>query len=270
MPLLSLAFAALPIFASDKPPKLKAEEIVAKHREAIATPEARAAVTSRSATGTVEFNERRTGRVHVQGNAFVLSQGAKFKCAFQFPAKEYPGEQLVSDGKTVQVAAIDQQNRSRLGNFIAGEPEVLQEGIWGGVLGTGWFLLNDSEAKLKSEGIKKIDGQELDELSVTPKKHNGQLQIHLYFDPSSFRHVMTIYRLTAAQLDLPQSGDQGGGQGGESPDVTTTVEERFSDFHAVGGITLPAQYEIRLRIEPSKGLEYQWLVTLSDVKENPF
>ena len=38
----------------------------------------------------------------------------------------------------------------------------------------------------------------------------------------------------------------------------------------VHGITPPAQYEVRLRIEPSKGLEYQWLATLNDVKDNPF
>jgi hypothetical protein len=45
---------------------------------------------------------------------------------------------------------------------------------------------------------------------------------------------------------------------------------RFSDFQVVHGITLPAQYEVRLRIEPSKGLEYQCLTTLNDVKDNPF
>jgi hypothetical protein len=173
------------------------------------------------------------------------------------------------------VAAIDQQNRSRLGSFILAEPEILLEGLWGGVLGTGWSLLNlqASGAKLKSEGIKKIDGHELYELTYSPKKHNGQLQVHLYFDPATFRHVLTIYRLTGSKLEQAQSGGESGapsGEGGDSGDVTTTVEERFSDFQVVDGISLPAQYEIRLRIEPSKGLEYQWLATLKDVKDNPF
>jgi hypothetical protein len=49
---------------------------------------------------------------------------------------------------------------------------------------------------------------------------------------------------------------------------TTTVEERFDDFHAVDGITLPNQWEIRLRVEPGKAQEFQWKIAFSSIVHN--
>jgi hypothetical protein len=41
------------------------------------------------------------------------------------------------------------------------------------------------------------------------------------------------------------------------------AEEPFEDFYTTKEITLPAQREIRLRIEPSKNSEYRWKVALA-------
>jgi hypothetical protein len=167
-----LAFAyALSVLPSDKGQKLSGEEIVAKHLEAIGTREARTAIRSRTGEGTAEFSELVTGRVHLPGTAAFRSQGHKVKWAFRFGATEYPGEQLVFDGQATRVAAIDAGNRSRLGNFILDHTEVLREGLWGGVLSSGWALLDLSAlgAKVKSLGTRRIDGQELCDVSYVPK-----------------------------------------------------------------------------------------------------
>jgi hypothetical protein len=188
------------------------------------------------------------------------------KYAFQFQTPQYPGEQLAFDGHNVGVALIDQQSRSRLGGFVVTEPEVLSEGIFGGVLGTGWPLLDvkASGAKLKSDGLRKIDGQDLYALSYTPKKRNssGDFSIELFFDPETFHHVMTVYRLATTPVEQGEATDPGS--------VTTTVEERFGDFHAVDGLTLPMTWDVRLRVEPGKADEYEWKVALATVAHNKF
>jgi hypothetical protein len=266
--LLVLPWVALSgsVVSSDKSGKFSADEIVAKHLEAIGTPEARSATKSRSGEGTVEFNELVTGRVHLPGTAAFLSQDHKVKWAFRFGAAEYPGEQLVFDGRAVHVAPIGGGNNSRLGNFILDHAEVLREGLWGGALSGGWSLLDVSAsgAKLKSLGSKKLDGRDLYDVSYVPKGGgNNQLGIHLYFEPTTFRHVLTVYRFTGTQG--PGNDPGADGIAGE---VVTVVEERFDDFHTTDGITLPAQWEIRLRIEPSKGFEYQWKVDFTKLEHN--
>ena len=65
------------------------------------------------------------------------------------------------------------------------------------------------------------------------------MQVKMYFDPDTFQHVMTIYTLEVSQ--------------GVSSAVTDvrqyqnryTIEERFSDFKVVDGITLPTNYRLR-------------------------
>jgi hypothetical protein len=267
--LLSLPLAGLLAFAiagsaTGKAPKLSADEIIAKHVASVGTEDARAALKSRVAQGTVQFSERITGTIHLDGKASIVSQANKVKVAFGFATPQYPGEQLVFDGQNVQVALIDQQSRSRLGNFVVQEPEVLKEGVFGGVLSMGWPLLDvkASGVKLKSEGIKKVADRELYALSYIPKKRNnsGDLSVLLYFDPATFHHVMTVYRLAAAPVEQGETTDPSS--------VTTTVEERFDDFHAVDGVTLPLSWDVRARVEPGKALEYEWKVTLSNVMHN--
>jgi hypothetical protein len=169
--------------------------------------------------------------------------------------------------KRVPATPIDQQNRSALGNFLKNEPEIIRDGLLGGVLTTGWPLLDlkGSGAKLKFEGTKKFDGRELYALTYTPKKRSGagDLVIRLYFEPTAFHHVLTVYQMSPTVVDPGQA------QASDSGTRTTTVEERFSDFHSVEGPTLLLSWDIRYRVEPStKAQEFQWLVTLTGVKQN--
>jgi hypothetical protein len=250
--------------ASDKARKLSVDEIIPKHLDSVGSAEARAARKSRVAQGTVQFSERSSGTIHLDGKASIVSQANKVKVAFGFATPQYPGEQLVFDGQSVQVALIDQQARSRLGNFVVEEPEVLREGVFGGVRAMSSPLLDvkASGVKLKSEGIKKVADRELYALSYIPRRrhNNGDLSVLLFFHPATFHHVLTIYRLAAAPVDQGETTD--------SSSVTTTVEERFDDFHAVDGVTLPLSWDARARVEPGKALEYEWKVTLTNIMHN--
>jgi hypothetical protein len=247
--------------------KLSIDDLIAKHLESMGTQEARFGVKSRVGQGTVAFNERISGSVHLDGAAQLLSLGPKLKCAFQFNNPQYRGEQFVFDGKGVQVALIDQQSRSALGNFLVNEPEILQEGLLGGTLSMGWPLLDSkaSEAKLKSDGLKKIEGRELYEVTYVPKKsgRNGELVVHFYFETDSFHHVMTIYRLSTT-VDAADGDAQASG----SSTRTTTVTELFGDFRPVDGVTLPFSWEIRLRVEPGRAQEFQWKTAFTSIVHN--
>jgi hypothetical protein len=263
MALLATAlFLVSPAFC--KAAKLSADDVVAKYLAAMGTPEARAAAKSRLAQGSVQFDQLITGNVRLDGKALMRSEGQKFKCVFQFASPQYPGEQFAFDGQNAQVARIDQESRSMLGNFLVSEPEILREGLWGGNLSTAWPLLDTraSGAKLRFEGLKKVDGRDLYVLDYTPKKreNKGEMEIRFYFEPDTFHHVMTQYRLTVAPFDSNGSTDVAA--------VVTTVEERFSDFHAVDGLTLPMQWEIRARVEPSQSQGYAWKVTLTSIEHN--
>ena len=247
--------------------KLSLDDLVAKHVESVGTAEDRAAAKSRVALGTVAFLERISGTVHLDGRAAMLSSGPMFKASFDFTNPQYKGEQFVFDGEKVQIAMIDQQSRSALGNFLVNETEIVHEGLFGGVLRTGWPLqdLKSSAGKWKFDGEKKIERRELYELTYLPKQRSsaGELLIHVYFEPTTYRHVMTVYR-------LEKTVDEGGeAQASIAGTQTTTVEERFDDFRPVDGLTLPFSWDIRLRVEPSsKAQEFEWKVSLASIAHN--
>jgi hypothetical protein len=116
---------------------------------------------------------------------------------------------------------------------------------------------------LKYEGLKKISGQQLHDISYIPKKRSesGDLSIHLYFEPETYHHVLTVYRVTMAHDS---------GQTLSDPNQTTViVEERFADFQQVDGLTLPRHWDIRYRVEPQNiPQEYDWDVVLTQVAHN--
>jgi hypothetical protein len=82
----------------------------------------------------------------------------------------------------------------------------------------------------------------------------------LYFEPETYHHVLTVYKLTMLH----------GTQTLSDPNQTTvTVEERFGDFQPVDGLTLPRHWDIRYRVEPQNVVqEYQWDVLLTQIEHN--
>jgi hypothetical protein len=254
--------AVVPCKAKD--PKPTVDAIISRHLDSIGSPEARASAVSRASLGNVVFAEIIQHSLRLEGAARLLSQGRKHRCEFQFGNPQYPGEQFVFDGNRGLVAMVDQTSRSRLGNFLFLQEEVLREGLFGGVLSTAWPLLNtgNTNPSLKYEGMKKVDGQQLHEISYVPKRRSesGTLSINLYFEPETYHHVLTVYKLTMLH----------GTQTLSDPNQTTViVEERFGDFQPVDGLTLPRHWDIRYRVEPQNvAQEYQWDVLLTQIEHN--
>jgi hypothetical protein len=258
--LLVVAIAATCAAANDG--KVSLEELVSKHLQSIGKT-TKPTSAPRLLQGNVVFSEIISRNVHLEGTSAVLSQGRKFKCSFQFGLPQYQGEQFVFDGQKSMVGMIDPTSRSNLGTFLYSQEEILREGLFGGTLSSGWPLLDlaQSGAKLKYSGLRKVDGRELHDILYVPKKRsgNGELSIHLYFEPGTYRHVMTVYTLTLQNA---------AGSAAEGTDETKqTLEERFDDFRETDGVTLPWHWTVRYHVTPqSKTQEFQWESNFESVR----
>lgn len=276
-------------------PVSNADELVAHHLEALGTSQARAGAKTRVAQGTTEFKLLAGGAGTLDGKSQFVSDGPKLHFIMKFANNEYRGEQFIFNGSKVEVSsATAQQSRSALGGFVYVQDTVVREGLWGGVLSTAWPLLDleKRKPKLAFDGLKKIDGRDLYELRYQPKK-STDLEIRLYFDPETYRHVLTVYMLSV-QRSLGNISQPGAGQGGATmgtPDSGSTgtipgtsnetasarqqqtryrLEERFSDFKSVDGLTLPTHYDIHFTQELQNGRTTvsEWSIQETDVANN--
>ena len=272
---LSTALAANPV--------KNADELVAQHLDSIASAQVRAGLKSRVVQGPVEYKILVGGAGTLSGKAVLVSEGNKFQFMMKLPNNDYQGEKFVFNGEKDSVAfSTSRQTRSSFGNFMFVQDAAIREGLFGGTLSTAWALLNLNErkAKLSLEGLKKVDGQELYEVRYRPHK-NTDLEIRLYFDPQTYRHVETICSYVVNQSltsAIPSSGptssgpgsmDSGPGSTGPSGSPETAqarqnltryrLQEKFSDFKTVDGVTLPTNYDIQFTQELQNGK-----TTLSD------
>jgi len=137
-------------------------------------------------------------------------------------------EHIVRDGKKTSVAQTRPGRWSRFGLFVKVHNEILTEGLFGGTLSAAWPLidLEKSGARLEDRGIKKLDGRDLRRVDYIPKQMTD-LDIQLYFEPDTFRHVQTTYLLHEQPLDR--------------------IDERFANFVPVEGLMLPTRWTIELQ-----------------------
>jgi hypothetical protein len=255
----------LPLLGA-KDSKMKPEELVAKHLDSIGTPEARAAAKNRVAIGASQFTMRLpTGR-QLSGPATVVSEGKLLRISMMFGAQDYPSEQLIFDGNKVNVSQIRPGRRSEPGGFFYQYDVLLREGLIGGTMTTAWALLDVSErqAKLDYNGLKKVDGKQMHELRYRAKKESGYLTISLHFDPETFRHVHSEYKLT-----LPANM---GGSPEDSSSFRETIyniQEWFDDFETVDSLNLPRAYKMTYSREGTGAtalMEYK--IVLSNILHN--
>ncbi len=209
----------------------------------------------------------------LEGKGAVVSEERKVDILLKFHT-DYEGEQFISDGDKSYIAArrVDHR-RTSFGEFVKSQSLLLQEGLLGGALSTGWTLLNLDHAnpKLSYGGLKKVDGRQLMVLHYESKKGND-MNIRLYFDPETYQHVMTVYELTAAAGlgALPNRPGAEPTQSSRQRDIRYTLEERFSNFTTTDGITLPAHYNIHFIEELQNGRTglYEWDMTMNEVQDN--
>ena len=278
---LALLLAGSAFAAND----LKPEEVLRRHLDSIGTAAARAAAKSRVVEGTASYQVLVGGSGVIHGNAVMVSEGRRLQLRLKIVASRYNGEKFLSDGdKTFVEGTYEDHSRSELGQFLRGEDFALREGLLGGALSTAWPLLDldARKGKLKYEGRKKVDGTELEVVSYHPKK-NTDMDITLYFEPETFRHVRTVYSVSQAPgLAPPQAlavTDQGPGvTAAGSSDIDSArrqqtryrIEERFGDFKLADGLTLPSHYELRFTEELAGGFtkSVEWQVNTTRVLNN--
>jgi hypothetical protein len=246
---------------------VKAEDVVAKHLDSIATPEVRAAIKSRAVQGTLRFKVLVGGGGETVGSWGQVSEGSKSNFVMRFGIGDWRGERFAFDGDKVSFAAATSSlRRSVFAKFVSSQDFIIKEGLLGGELSTAWALqnLDSHRVKLDFQGIKKVDGRDLQCIEYYSKGHTDMV-VKLYFEPETHHHVMTTYSVSIAPNVGPtvtSSVDQ--------QEIRYTIEERFSEFRTDRGITLPRRYDLQYTQELQGGstLLYEWDMTAGKILDN--
>ncbi len=239
--------------------KLKKEELVSLHLKAIGENLAR---KTRLAQGIGTMDIRVGGSGRLAGPAVFVSEGTMLRSSFRFGHSTYAEETAIRNGKKVEVRHITPGQRSQLGDVLWNNlPRLMQEGLYGGVLGTDWALLDvkGKRSKLNYKGLKKFDDKKVHQLQYRMRK-GVDYNINLYFEPETYRHIASRYRLIIpagmGRRIEPISGGTGAGATGAGGSATApriadpesrsriTLEERFQDFKEVDGLMLPHTYRL--------------------------
>ena len=255
----------LPVPAGAGDPKLTIEDLVARHLESVAPAATRALLKSRGAEGTAHYEIILGGRGQADGNFMLLCDGPKYGIALRFGSADYPGEQFLFNGDKSQVATTRAAMRSNLGTFLYRQDRILREGLLGGVLSSSWPLLDlkARQPRLKYDGLKKVDGVPLHQVTYAPNGGPTDLQIKLYFEPDTFRHVKTVYRVTA-----PPGMVSSQTQSPSQQDTYYILQETFSEFRGFDGFSLPTRWRVQFSVEGSQTVQARWEVTLGRVVNN--
>jgi hypothetical protein len=247
--------------------EMTAEQVIAANLKSIGPSEVVAGVKNRGISGQSFVTFILGGIGKMAGQGVILTAGSNLGIIMKYGGVEYPGEYLAFDGKDVTIGTIKPGQRSPLGDFIFRYNQIMKEGLFGGVLSLGWPLyhLEDKKPDLKYDRAK-IDGQDLHEIEYIPKKGMNGIKVKLYFEPETYRHVRTEYRLKVKGEQSLQNGQsltrgsadssqtmQGGGAAGITRnagiqdamyDSIYVLVEKFEDFKVVDKMTLPQRYTI--------------------------
>jgi len=127
------------------------------------------------------------------------------------------------------------------------------EGLLGGTLTQGWPLLDleGRKPRLRYQGLKETEGRRLHDVEFQPRSGRSDFTVHLYFEPDTYRHVVTRYVTSLSGL----------------PDDTVPhqIVERFSDFSVEDGLTLPHGYAMQF---DGPGHSLQWRMRLTMFQAN--
>lgn len=240
--------------------KMKAEDVVAKHLEALGKEEARAPSRSRVAGGSIDFTIRSGRGRRATGKSLLVSEGDKLLLNAVFENADYPFERMGFDGKKAWVRQFIPGQHSPIGDFILSNEVILKEGLLGGSLSAAWALLHLSERnpKLEYSGTEKIEGRPTHKLRYAPRK-GSDLKITLYFDAETFNHVRTKYeRVIAATM-----GDSPAASAGRI-DTRYQILEEFGDFRDEKGLMLPHAHSIQFSIASQNNpLTMDWKFALT-------
>jgi hypothetical protein len=197
---------------------------------------------------------------------FTLSSGpTASRLIMRFDTDRYEGEAFTLDGGKVDIANADPRNgsRSAIGNFLARNLVIVSEGLLGGTLNTRWPLLDVAgrRPRLNYDGLKTLGGRELHRLRYRAKDNQGSLEVELYFDPATYRHVASVYSSSQAQAlgaTIESSSQQA--------DQYYRIEERFGKFEQIGTLTLPRSWSIRFERTGNTANEWKYDLTVQTIE----
>jgi hypothetical protein len=255
--LLSLVCAA----GGQNKSKIKPEEIVAKHVEAIGTAEARSAAINRMIQGKSHARVVQLANSTIQGKSLLASTADRMLLQMSFEVAvtgDYSREQISFDGREVNAPFITESKRSGLGTFVFRYKEIIKQGFFGGSLFSSWALLDvkNKIGKLSYDGTEKIGERETHVLKCVPRGGSA-LNIKLYFDAQTFQHLRTTYAHSVSPAGIVSDE-------GRITETRYRLVEDFSDYRQISGLALPTTYKINLTVESYNSTnQFEWLLTFS-------
>lgn len=253
--------------------KMTAEDVIAKHLDSISNAEVRTATKTLIAVGPAKQRFTSTADVPIDGRIVIASEATKVFIGMNMASPQYPGQKFVFDGKDINIGITSVGGRDFLGNFVKDNGPLLRSGLLGGTLSTGWLLSHTAtmKGKLTFEDTKKIDGRDSYVLQFVPKG-GSDLNIYLYFDAETFRHVRTEYRrITSAPQGVMVKSAVGasGDNSGKQTETRIGLTEEFSDFRPEKGVTLPHMYKIEYSYQGNQGtVQCEWIFNLTEFGVN--
>jgi len=252
------------------------EQLISAHLKAFGVPDASSQIKSISFVGTTdaEFIQGMHGKMN--GTVVSVSQGAKMGMVMKFQDQNYPGEYFAYDGKSVTVGNIQPGLKSPIADFLYRYNKVMKNGMLGGVFSNAWPLLNIKRSKPSYMNVRKtkVEGTELYELEYNPKDRHGDMRIRLFFDPETYRHVRTEYKVRT-----DNDVTTGFNEDPETPLAISrqvkgesyyTLTEKFDDFKKVGSLTMPHSYTLDYMIDgPAQaGFIAKWKMNVLEIGFN--
>jgi len=244
--------------------KMKPDELVRRHLESISPDAAR--FGPRVVRGTCQLSGRQVGFGSLAGRFVLSAAPPASRLVLDFGTNEYGSEVFAFDGQGVDIGFANRQGgrRSAMAAFVSANETIVREGLFGGVLNGSWPLpaLAERGARVSYDGLKKLDDRELHRIKYRAKKGQGDLQITLWFESETLRHVATVYTDSHTQSmvsDPTQSSRQS--------DTYFRLEERFSDFKSAAGLALPSTWTVRYEASSNTTIEWKYEMAVEEVEK---
>ncbi len=234
--------------------KLTVEEVITRHLSAVGA----GAVTRKTSNiqGRGKLQILVGGRAALTGPFYLQSRDKEFSYLLHFNISDYEHERLIANSEEADLGFITPGAHSPLGDFLYVHKLILREGLWGGVLSTAYPLFDIAfrQPKLKYAGLKKERGRKLHRIDYTFKRPQGSLKVRLFFDPDTFSHVRTSYRLVRP---APLAANTIA-----SARLKSTLHhltEDFEDFREEGGMLMPHRWTVRYLFDATdETISWEW------------
>jgi hypothetical protein len=118
--------------------------------------------------------------------------------------------------------------------------------------------------KLEYKGEQQVGGRRLHKLSYKPRKGSQGVTINLYFDPETYRHLLSEYEFEIGAIIGIRDTDSA-----VNTESSYKLSEEFSQFDDVDGLTLPHNYRIQLAARvTARNVLNDWELVVDEIVHN--